>query len=63
MSDTKLKPMDLKVQTACCGVKALLWSREKRYYTCPCGTMKVNETGRLVGKQRPYFDPKAPKNV
>jgi len=50
MSESKLKPKDLKNPTACCGAKALLWDRAKLYYSCPCGTVKINETGRPVGK-------------
>lgn len=47
---SKLKPKDLKEPTKCCGAKVLLWDRSKRYYSCPCGVVKINETGRPVGK-------------
>ena len=50
-----MKPMELKEPTACCKSPTLAWSREKGYYVCPCGTMEVNQFGRLKTK-RSFMD-------
>lgn len=40
-----MKPMVMKKPAECCGTPTLLWNREKGYYMCPCGKLRVNELG------------------
>lgn len=48
-----MKPMTLKEPTACCGSPTLLWIREKREYACPCGKMRTDMEGRVLGPRGP----------
>ncbi len=47
--------MELKEPAKCCGVPTLIWFPERHLFICPCGKMKVTETGRLL-KDKPSFN-------
>lgn len=47
--------MELKEPSKCCATPTLLWFPKQNLFICPCGKMKVTETGRLL-KDKPTFN-------